>query len=108
VCGKTVHRSSMNQWEPTIVSFCPEPKDLIRPLFPRDYLGSVLPGLSDFQLNRITELAPAAWPKRKHIGDDAAIVRGVVSKTLTVLLFKSSGGGLHSQRSYCRSSFRAL
>ena len=27
----------------------------------RDYLGSVLPGLSDFPINRIAELTPSAW-----------------------------------------------
>jgi transposase len=27
----------------------------------RDYLGSVLPGLNDFPINRIAELTPAAW-----------------------------------------------
>jgi hypothetical protein len=27
----------------------------------RDYLGSVLPGLSDFPVNRISELTPATW-----------------------------------------------
>jgi transposase len=31
----------------------------------RDYLGSVLPGLSDFPVNRIAELTPAAWANRK-------------------------------------------
>jgi transposase len=30
----------------------------------RDYLGSVLPGLSDFPINRIAELTPAAWATR--------------------------------------------
>jgi hypothetical protein len=30
----------------------------------RDYLGSVLPGLSDFPVNRIAELTPAAWANR--------------------------------------------
>ena len=30
----------------------------------RDYLGSVLPGLSDFPINRIAELTPAAWASR--------------------------------------------
>jgi transposase len=31
----------------------------------RDYLGSVLPGLNDFAINRIGELTPAAWATRK-------------------------------------------
>ena len=31
----------------------------------RDYLGSVLPGLSDFPVNQIAELTPAAWANRK-------------------------------------------
>jgi transposase len=30
----------------------------------RDYLGSVLPGLSDFPINRIAELTPVAWATR--------------------------------------------
>jgi transposase len=30
----------------------------------RDYLGSVLPGLSDFPINRIAELTPAVWATR--------------------------------------------
>jgi transposase len=30
----------------------------------RDYLGSVLPGLADFPINRIPELTPAAWLAR--------------------------------------------
>ena len=30
----------------------------------RDYLGSVLPGLGDFPINRIAELTPAAWATR--------------------------------------------
>jgi transposase len=30
----------------------------------RDYLGSVLPGLADFPINRIAELTPAAWLAR--------------------------------------------
>jgi hypothetical protein len=30
----------------------------------RDYLGSVLPGLANFPINRIAELAPAAWAAR--------------------------------------------
>jgi transposase len=30
----------------------------------RDYLGSVLPGLGDFPVSRITELTPAAWATR--------------------------------------------
>jgi hypothetical protein len=30
----------------------------------RDYLGSVLPGLGDFPINRISELTPAAWTTR--------------------------------------------
>ena len=30
----------------------------------RHYLGSVLPGLSDFPINRIAELTPAAWATR--------------------------------------------
>jgi transposase len=30
----------------------------------RDYLGSVLPGLSDFPISRIAELTPAAWATR--------------------------------------------
>ena len=30
----------------------------------RDYLGSVLPGLSGFPINRIAELTPAAWAAR--------------------------------------------
>jgi hypothetical protein len=30
----------------------------------RDYLGSVLPGLSNFPINRIAELTPAAWTTR--------------------------------------------
>ena len=29
-----------------------------------DYLGSVLPGLSDFPISRIAELTPAAWAAR--------------------------------------------
>jgi hypothetical protein len=27
----------------------------------RDYLGSILPGLADFPINRIAELTPSAW-----------------------------------------------
>ena len=27
----------------------------------RDYLGSILPGLANFPINRIAELTPAAW-----------------------------------------------
>jgi len=27
----------------------------------RDYLGAVLPGVSDFPINRIAELTPATW-----------------------------------------------
>jgi hypothetical protein len=27
----------------------------------RDYLGSLLPGLADFPLNRVAELTPTAW-----------------------------------------------
>jgi hypothetical protein len=30
----------------------------------RAYLGSVLPGLSDFAISRIAELTPAAWAAR--------------------------------------------
>jgi hypothetical protein len=30
----------------------------------RDYLGSVLPGLGNFPINRIAELTPAAWATR--------------------------------------------
>jgi len=30
----------------------------------RDYLGSVLPGLANFPINRIAELTPAAWAAR--------------------------------------------
>ena len=30
----------------------------------RDYLGSVLPGLADFPINRIAELTPTAWAVR--------------------------------------------
>ena len=30
----------------------------------RDYLGSVLPGLADFPINRIAELTPSAWAAR--------------------------------------------
>src|SRR5258705_1047746 len=30
----------------------------------RDYLGSILPGLADFPINRIAELTPAAWLAR--------------------------------------------
>jgi transposase len=30
----------------------------------RDYLGSVLPGLADFPINRIGELTPGAWAAR--------------------------------------------
>jgi transposase len=30
----------------------------------RDYLGSVLPGLADFPLNRVAELTPSAWAAR--------------------------------------------
>jgi hypothetical protein len=31
----------------------------------RDYLGSVLPGLTDFPVNRISELTPTAWVTRE-------------------------------------------
>jgi transposase len=30
----------------------------------RDYLGSILPGLANFPINRIGELTPAAWLAR--------------------------------------------
>ena len=30
----------------------------------RDYLGSVLPGLADFPVNRAAELTPTAWDVR--------------------------------------------
>ena len=30
----------------------------------RDYLGSVLPGLADFPINRVAELTPSAWTAR--------------------------------------------
>jgi transposase len=30
----------------------------------RDYLGSVLPGLGDFPINRVVELTPSAWAAR--------------------------------------------
>jgi hypothetical protein len=30
----------------------------------RDYLGSILPGLANFPINRIAELTPAAWLAR--------------------------------------------
>jgi hypothetical protein len=30
----------------------------------RDYLGSVLPGLGDFPINRVAELTPCAWATR--------------------------------------------
>ncbi len=30
----------------------------------RDYLGSVLPGLADFPINRVAELTPTAWAIR--------------------------------------------
>ena len=30
----------------------------------RDYLGSVLPGLADFPINRVAELTPTAWAVR--------------------------------------------
>ena len=30
----------------------------------RDYLGSVLPGLANFSINRIAELTPTAWAAR--------------------------------------------
>jgi hypothetical protein len=30
----------------------------------RDYLGSVLPGLGDFPINRVAELTPSAWAAR--------------------------------------------
>jgi hypothetical protein len=30
----------------------------------RDYLGSVLPGLADFPINRVAELTPSAWAAR--------------------------------------------
>ena len=30
----------------------------------RDYLGSILPGLANFSINRIAELSPTAWPAR--------------------------------------------
>jgi transposase len=30
----------------------------------RDYLGSVLPGLATFPINRIVELTPSAWTTR--------------------------------------------
>ena len=32
-----------------------------------DYLGSVLPGLSDFPINRIAELTPSAWPASEEL-----------------------------------------
>jgi hypothetical protein len=32
----------------------------------RDYLGSVLPGLADFPINRVAELTPTAWAVRKE------------------------------------------
>ena len=30
----------------------------------RDYLGTVLPGLADFPINRVAELTPNAWAAR--------------------------------------------
>jgi hypothetical protein len=30
----------------------------------RDYLGSVLPGLANFPINRVAELTPSAWAAR--------------------------------------------
>jgi transposase len=30
----------------------------------RDYLGSILPGLANFPINRIGELTPGAWAAR--------------------------------------------
>jgi hypothetical protein len=30
----------------------------------QDYLGSVLPGLADFPINRVAELTPSAWAAR--------------------------------------------
>jgi transposase len=30
----------------------------------RDYLGSVIPGLANFPINRIAELTPVAWAAR--------------------------------------------
>src|SRR6476660_6576893 len=35
-----------------------------RSLLVRDYLGSVLPGLADFPINRVPELTPSAWAAR--------------------------------------------
>jgi transposase len=32
----------------------------------RDYLGSVLPGLADFPINRVAELTPTAWATRNQ------------------------------------------
>lgn len=33
----------------------------------RDYLGSVLPGLADFPINRVAELTPRAWASRNQL-----------------------------------------
>ncbi|HYY29065.1 MAG TPA: transposase [Chthoniobacterales bacterium] len=46
----------------TIVSIVETCRRLKIPV--RDYLGSVLPGLGDFPINRIAELTPAAWATR--------------------------------------------
>jgi hypothetical protein len=33
----------------------------------RDYLGSVLPGLADFPVNRVAELTPRAWASSNQL-----------------------------------------
>jgi transposase len=38
----------------------------------RDYLGSVLPGLSDFPIDRIAELTPSAWAANAATQNTAA------------------------------------
>jgi hypothetical protein len=46
----------------TIVSIIESCRRLGIPV--RNYLGSVLPGLADFRINRIGELKPGAWAAR--------------------------------------------
>src|SRR6516162_4414486 len=56
-----IHICSEDAWPPVaaIVSIVETCRHLKIPV--RDYLGSVLPGLSDFPINRIAELTPSAW-----------------------------------------------
>src|SRR5689334_22938913 len=55
----------------------------------RDYLGSMLPGLADFPINRVAELTPSAWaaPTNRRNPATPSTVQ-LVRCSLTILLVR--------------------